>query len=114
MSPLLIRFVIERNGNGHTVVVVSAVLFAAFGSVKSLVTNAVLVMLPTAVGTTVNVTVAEPPLLMVPSNPKIGLAAVFNAPCVVELDWNETDGESVFVSLTFEADTGPIFVITIV
>ena len=55
---LLIKLVIESDGNGQTVVTVETLLFAWFASSESVATEAVFVMSPTAVGLTVNVTVA--------------------------------------------------------
>ena len=44
----------------------------------------------------------------------MGLAPVFKAPCEVLKVFSATDEGSVFVSFTFDAGTGPIFVTTIV
>jgi len=62
----------------------------------------------------VSVTVAELPLLILPSAPEIGFALVASVPCEVVADLSVTDAGSVLVSRTFKAGTGPMFVITIV
>src|SRR5690348_6135050 len=54
---LLVKFAMERNGKGQTVVTSCAESLAGFGSRESVSTVAELVMGPVAVGVTVSVTV---------------------------------------------------------
>lgn len=104
----------ERNGSGHTVVVVTLVLLAAFGSDKSLPTVATLVTLPVRTDATVSVTVAEAPLLIVPKLPMIGLVFVTREPCEMVADFRITAVANVLVKRTLVAETGPILVTMIV
>lgn len=80
IRPLVVRFVIERNGKGQTVVMVVARLLALLGSERSLPTDTVFVMGPIALGVTTMVSEADPLLLMVPRSPVTGLALVDNTP----------------------------------
>ena len=75
-----------------------------------MVTEAVSVMTPVAVGFTVKVTVAELPVLMLPRAPSTGLLLVFNEPCEVDADLSVTADGSDSVRLTFKAETAPLLV----
>src|SRR5690348_9165888 len=113
-SPLLWRFVIERNGNGQTVVVFVMELLARLGSTVSDPTDARLLMFPVAVGTTVKTIFAKPALAMSPSVPTIGTPLVPSVPTVVVADFSTTVAGSVFVRCTFDAVTGPALVMVMV
>src|SRR5882724_4196746 len=100
----------ERKGKGQTVVFIELLLLAKFESRESVVTEAVSVISPVAVGFTVKVMVAEPLVLMLPRAPRTGLLLVFNEPCEVDADLSVTVDGSVSVRLTFKAETGPLLV----
>jgi hypothetical protein len=103
----------DRSADGLTVVLVELELFPRFGSPVVLVTLAVLFNVPAAVGVTTIVTVALPPLLMVPrlqetvlvpvQLPWLGVAETYVAPA-----------GSVSVTVTPDALLGPPFVTVMV
>src|SRR5689334_10585489 len=81
---------ILSKGKGETVLVTLDVLFGNTGSGLSLVTVAVLTIVPGVLGTTVSVTTTAVPLVMLPSAPVIGLLLVESVPRVVTADFRIT------------------------
>src|SRR5689334_15127948 len=82
---------IVSNANGETVLVTLNVLFANAGSGLSVVTLAVLTIVPGVLGTTVSVTTTGVPLVMLPRAPVIGLLLVESVPRVVTADFRITE-----------------------
>ena len=111
---LLIRFVMERNGEGQTVVIVTLRLLGRLESGRSLPTEVVFVMFPVAVGATVKVAEADELLLIVPRFPVMGLAFVNSVPCEMVADFRVTNGARKLVKRTLLAETGPTLVTIIV
>ena len=100
---------------GITVIVEEALLFAGFGSavVTAAVTEAVFVTGPGDEGSvTVNVKVAEAPLVSVPAL-QVMVVVPMHAPLGVA-DWNVVPGGGTSVTVTAVAVLGPPFVTTIV
>src|SRR5215470_2698510 len=98
-----------RIGNGRTVVMALKVLLADTGSGLSLATETVSIIVPKAVGPTVNVTIIRVPFVTFPRTPVIGLLFVDSVPCVVAADFSVTEAGRVFVTRTFGALKGPLF-----
>src|SRR6266446_7594041 len=71
---------IESNGSGSTMTVLVKALLAGVGSEKSLPALAMQVIVPAACGTTVRVTVAEPPMPRLPMLARMGLPLVARVP----------------------------------
>src|SRR5215813_13210245 len=83
---LLVRWIVNK-GNGKTVVVAVKVLLLDAGSGLSLATEAVSVIVPNALGTTVSVTITGRPFVTPPSAAVIGLLLVERIPWVVAADF---------------------------
>ena len=100
-------FVIARSAEGDiTAVVAVALLFALLGSLGEPVTEAVLVKVPVAVGVTLIVTVAEAPLLRLPSA-HVMAGFKLQVPWLGAIDTNVTLAGSVSETVTPVAIDGP-------
>ena len=93
---------IVRIGNGRTVLTAVKVLLPDTGSGLSLAMETLSIIVPNALGTTVNVTITGAPFVIFPSAPVIGLLLVERTPRVVAADFNR-DGRADLAVLNNDA-----------
>ena len=99
-----------------TAVLDDAVLFAVLESISVALMVAVLVIVVPAtanVGVTMIITVAVPPLLIVP-RPQVTVLVPVHVPWLAEAENRVTPEGSVSIRLTFVAGSGPLFPTVIV
>jgi len=101
-------FVIDRSADVPTVVEVEAVLLPPLGSDVVDDNEAVFETVPAVVGATAIVTVADPPLAIVPRLQET-VAAPAHVPCVDDVETNVTPEGSGSLTATSAAGLGPAF-----